>query len=213
MHSVQDDDDFPAEELAEEIHEPVPVPHDEVAAAAVVPPQKDVAVQIGKRVEDQLSVARRLVEAGAGSNRARDGWRAMRQEERSVDPVIPQSRFKSFAKEVLAEQLQQHGLEPDALKLGQDALHMLQVFIEAACEHFMQDSAMLAEHAHRVTIHATDLRTVVALRRRWGDPLFSRQKPATPADEASSSQSKPSKSTVSTKTQTKQFWLEAEPLP
>ena len=225
-NASQDDADFPEEELAEEIHEPAPAEHDVMAAAALVPAQQDLAVQVGKRVRAQLSVAKRLVEAGSGSNRVRDGWRAMRAEEQSVDPVIPQSRFAAFARSVLAELLEKRGLEPDAIKFGQDALHMLQVFTEATCEHFMQDSAMLAEHARRVTIHTTDLRTVVALRRRWGDPLFFKEKPATPADGASSCpsksmpadgasscQNKPPKSTLSAKTQRKQFWLEAETLP
>ncbi|CAE7353145.1 unnamed protein product [Symbiodinium microadriaticum] len=205
----EDDDGFAEEELAEEIHEPAPAEHDVVAAAALVPAQQDLAVQVGKRVRAQLSVAKRLVEAGSGSNRVRDGWRAMRAEEQSVDPVIPQTRFAAFARSVLAELLEKRGLEPDAIKFGQDALHMLQVFTEATCEHFMQDSAMLAGHARRVTIHTTDLRTVVALRRRWGDPLFFKEKPATPADGASSCQNKPPKSTLSATTQRKQFWLEA----
>ena len=198
--NASEDDNFQEEELAEEVHEPAPAAHDVLATAAVVPRQQDLAVQVGERVEAQLSAAKCLVEAGTGSNRARDGWRAMRAEEQSVDPVIPHSRFTAFAKSVLAEQLQRRGLEPDAIKFGQDALHMLQVFTEASCEHFLQDSAMLAEHARRITVHVNDLQTVVALRRRWGDPLF--EKLATPA---SSCRSKPSKPT-----ETKQFWLEAQ---
>ena len=164
--NASQDDNFQEEALAEEIHEPAPAAHDVLATAAVVPRQQDLAVQVGERIEAQLSAAKRLVEAGTGSNRVRDGWRAMRAEEQSVDPVIPHSRFTAFAK-------QRRGLEPDAIKFGQDALHTLQVFTEAACEHFMQDSAMLAEHARRITVHANDLQTVVALRRRWGDPCFS----------------------------------------